>query len=86
LPQDDRAKQWNVDFAPQVFQDWQNATFKASFDGNIVGWKPRRFESAETVSLRVTPTADTARFEVELSAEVLEAWASFLQSKRRPTP
>jgi hypothetical protein len=83
LSEGDPAERWNVRFAPQVFQDWQNATFKASFDANIIGWKPRRFESAETITATVTPSSEAARVELELSPEVLEAWAKFLSAKRR---
>ncbi len=78
------ASEWTLEFAPQVYQDWQNTTFRASFEGNIVGWKPRRFSSDEKVRMTIEPTKGPLRIRSVLSAEVLGAWIDFIQRKPQP--
>lgn len=75
-------REWTIEFTPQVFQDWQNVVFRASLEGNIVGWKPRRFESDEKVRLTIEPAPGTLQVRSQLSAELLRAWVDFASRKR----
>lgn len=83
-PAEPKDQQWILEFVPQVYQDWQNTTFLASFEGNIVGWKPRRFESDEKVRLTIEPTPEALRVRSQLSAELLREWVDFANRKQRP--
>lgn len=73
--------QWIVEFNPQVFQDWQNSTFRASLDGNIIGWTPRRFGSDQTVHVTVEPRPEVVRLQTTLTADLLKAWVDFVRRK-----